>query len=95
MDLKPTEARRIAQLVRRSQGGDGDALTELVRRFTPLIRREARDAAGRVDEDLAQELYLYFIRLVDRYVPGGDPAAFERAVRQVVAELLARYRWER
>lgn len=90
--MKPAEARRIAQLVRRAQVGEEQALDELVRRFAPLIRKEARGADGRLDEDLAQDLYLHFLRLVARYVPGGDRAAFQGAVREVVAELLARHR---
>lgn len=86
--MRPAEARRIARLVRRAQHGDAAALEELVRRFAPLIRKAAVDEWDRFDEDLAQELYIEFLRLVDRFVPGGDEDAFDHAVRVMIARLV-------
>ena len=52
----------LYELICRAQNGDKEAMQELVDRFTPLMKKEAKRLAY---EDAYEEIRLFFIELID------------------------------
>ncbi|MDK2856003.1 MAG: polymerase sporulation-specific sigma factor [Bacillota bacterium] len=76
---------KLEYLVRAAQRGEEAALSELVRRFQPLIWAAARRLAPEADdaEDLAQEGNLALIRAIQNFRPAGGAPFPWYAKRQV------------
>jgi RNA polymerase sigma-70 factor (ECF subfamily) len=93
LDAAPDEA-----LARRVQGGDGDALEQLVRRY---LRRIHAVAASYLSEpadveDAAQETFLRALRGIDAYDPDRPFAPWLYQIARNVArnQVTARARWQ-
>lgn len=71
----------LARLVERAKLGDQEALTELLRRFQPLIRACCRGLQVADGRDLEQELYIQLILLVRRYKPCSS-MPFDRFIEE-------------
>lgn len=90
--MDPAEVREIGRLVTRAQRGDPRALELLVMRFAPMIQRLARHEHTEIEEDLRQELYVEFLRAIQRFVPGDRHVDFEKSLRVELAAVICRYR---
>lgn len=79
------EKLKLEYLVREAQRGEEAALTELVRRFQPLVWAAARRLAPSQDdaEDLAQEGNLALIQAIHNFRPAGGAPFPWYAKRQV------------
>ncbi len=95
----PRPLETTAILIIRARSGDERAITDLMRRFTPALRRAAHGKlAGRararlVTEDLVQIAFTKAFNKMNGFEPRG-PGAFLAYLRTIVRNLVAtEYRW--
>jgi len=74
----------LRSLILRAKAGEQQALTELIERFRPLIKKYSRQADANDVGDMEQELTMRLIQLVQQYreeLPHGFMELVEREWR--------------
>ncbi len=57
-------SRKLKELVKRAQSGDNEAMTEIINRFMPLIKKYSRSNNS---YDLSDELIKSLIKMIKRH----------------------------
>lgn len=98
---RPDDLLTSVELLRRAQGGQDDAMGELLERYLPLFKRWARRRMpfrlrGAMDtDDLVQETLLHAVKCLKDFEPQGDGALqayFYTAVCNRARDLIRRAR---